>query len=463
MASSTGPDDASDQHPWGPEGRPHAERIRADLSACHELISYAARNGKEIKQADIQAFAAAEAAYHDQSLTPECEGSFYEAMSRIACCVAPVTVETLDPRNQIKLKHALKIYGRLTAAMAVIVILLSSSLLTITRLSDEITKIVNENDTAARTLHDELQGYVLAMLDSKSAMPGMHNLLVNGPSSVELKEHLQAFARNNRQLYSDIKYLNNLWRTLSGIGWLIFAQQFGPDVRGRNPYASGCNANQYTRSYVIIDPNPMMYENPDSKAQIYPLNMKVNPTSTRYPFYSVEKPYTIPWMCDPDSTRAALEIRLPLLRVGSADVQDQLELPLPEFDVQEGFSKIAVYQDIRAISLILLDEVATFAGAMSGFVLPILYAILGACANVFRELRAAEVQNTYDAKRTETVPTARFIAASIVGISIGLFTTFLKGGAELSPLAIAFVAGYASDEFFNFIERLVKALFPQKE
>jgi hypothetical protein len=50
----------------------------------------------------------------------------------------------------------------------------------------------------------------------------------------------------------------------------------------------------------------------------------------------------------------------------------------------------------------------------------------------------------------------------IVGISIGLFTEILQGGKEFSPLAIAFVAGYASDKFFAFIDRIVSATFPAR-
>jgi hypothetical protein len=50
----------------------------------------------------------------------------------------------------------------------------------------------------------------------------------------------------------------------------------------------------------------------------------------------------------------------------------------------------------------------------------------------------------------------------IVGISIGLFSELLQGGKEFSPLAIAFVAGYASDKFFAFIDRIVSAIFPTR-
>jgi len=35
-------------------------------------------------------------------------------------------------------------------------------------------------------------------------------------------------------------------------------------------------------------------------------------------------------------------------------------------------------------------------------------------------------------------------------------------GKKVSPLALAFVAGYASDKFFHYLDRLVESLFPSR-
>ncbi len=45
--------------------------------------------------------------------------------------------------------------------------------------------------------------------------------------------------------------------------------------------------------------------------------------------------------------------------------------------MQEGFQKIAAYQDIRAIALLLRDTATGFGGAAVAFVLPVLYSLLG--------------------------------------------------------------------------------------
>jgi hypothetical protein len=49
------------------------------------------------------------------------------------------------------------------------------------------------------------------------------------------------------------------------------------------------------------------------------------------------------------------------------------------------------------------------------------------------------------------------LIASIGGAVVGLFNNFtLTQGASISPLAIAFLVGYAVDVFFAFLEGLLK-------
>jgi hypothetical protein len=58
---------------------------------------------------------------------------------------------------------------------------------------------------------------------------------------------------------------------------------------------------------------------------------------------------------------------------------------------------------------------------------------------------------------------AQITTAVIIGITIGLFTSFLEGSKSLPPLALAFVAGYGVDKFFEFIERVVGAILPSEK
>jgi hypothetical protein len=167
------------------------------------------------------------------------------------------------------------------------------------------------------------------------------------------------------------------------------------------------------------------------------------------------------WQCNPDVARRVLEITLPLLAKPNPEPGDAT--PPTDLDaVQQGFQKIAVYQDIRAMALYANDIILSIVGAVTGFLLPVLYAWLGACAAILRQLSADSAANTFHPEHSKVANRAHVTSAIIVGISIGLFSRLLEGGKDVSPLAIAFIAGYASDKFFYFVDRLVGAMFPPR-
>jgi hypothetical protein len=88
-------------------------------------------------------------------------------------------------------------------------------------------------------------------------------------------------------------------------------------------------------------------------------------------------------------------------------------------------------------------------GALSNFLLPPLYAILGACAYLLRSFSEQVKNRTFLPSRTDS---ARFIIAAIGGGAVGLFNNFTLG-ENFPPLAIAFLVGYATDIFFSFLDR----------
>jgi hypothetical protein len=132
----------------------------------------------------------------------------------------------------------------------------------------------------------------------------------------------------------------------------------------------------------------------------------------------------------------------------------------PENDVDEGFQKIAAYQDIRAMAVYGRDIILSLVGIVTGFVLPVLYSWLGACAAILRKINIECKTNTFHPENSTVDHRSHITCAIIVGIAIGLLSDLIEGGSSLSPLAIAFVAGYASNKFFYFIDRLVDSMFP---
>jgi hypothetical protein len=141
-----------------------------------------------------------------------------------------------------------------------------------------------------------------------------------------------------------------------------------------------------------------------------------------------------------------------------------LELPPGLPDLTEAATHaILVYQGIRYFAQTTQDSVATFYGAFAACVLPALYALLGACAQLLRmfeqQLRARTLTK---AALTKTTYAAHFVIAGISGGVIGLFTNLNFGqGASLSPLAVAFLVGYGVDVFFAFLDGIIQPFLRQ--
>ncbi len=140
---------------------------------------------------------------------------------------------------------------------------------------------------------------------------------------------------------------------------------------------------------------------------------------------------------------------------------DFLELPrnLAEEDLQ-GATKIfelylGKYQITRDYATRIRDMNGFTVGAVSNIKLPALYALLGAYAFLLRQLADTLRANTFT---NSEIYSERLIIAVIAGMVVGLFSNFsLPQTAGLSPLAVAFLVGYASDVFFAFLDTLLRA------
>jgi len=109
-----------------------------------------------------------------------------------------------------------------------------------------------------------------------------------------------------------------------------------------------------------------------------------------------------------------------------------------------------VYQDVRLFATDMQDDTAIVWGALSVCILPVLYALLGACAYVLRTFTEQTERRTF---APSYATPARFIIAAIGGGVVGLFSNFTFGQSpSLPPLALAFLVGYATDIFFSFLE-----------
>ncbi len=124
----------------------------------------------------------------------------------------------------------------------------------------------------------------------------------------------------------------------------------------------------------------------------------------------------------------------------------------------EVFCKISLYERARDFSRnVVLDNGYVY-GAISQYILPVLYALVGAYAFRLRSFSETVRNYTYHPSFADS---ARMIGAFIVGSVISLFNLFTEG-LSLSPLAVAFLAGYAVEVFFSFLDTLVQT-FTKKD
>ena len=111
--------------------------------------------------------------------------------------------------------------------------------------------------------------------------------------------------------------------------------------------------------------------------------------------------------------------------------------------------QIRLYQAIREYAQ---DSVAinkSEVAAVSTYILPCLYALLGAFLYTCRS----------SARRKHSDPieghNSRYAMAFIVGATISVFSSLIPKDLLLSPLAIAFLAGYSIDAFVSRLDALV--------
>jgi len=145
------------------------------------------------------------------------------------------------------------------------------------------------------------------------------------------------------------------------------------------------------------------------------------------------------------------------MRGNPRKIHDQFQLPegLPDL-AKAASERTTVYQDLRYFAQNILDEVSFYYGAITACILPVLYALLGTCAYLFRSFKLHIRNKTYIPSYANF---ARFIIAAIGGAVVGLFNNFsVTQGATISPLAIAFLVGYAVDIFYAFLDGLLKNL-----
>jgi hypothetical protein len=133
--------------------------------------------------------------------------------------------------------------------------------------------------------------------------------------------------------------------------------------------------------------------------------------------------------------------------------RDMLQLHPELIDPRaEAFCKIYAYEEVRSFAKNVRADTLAIYGALAAYLLPMLYAVLGASAFAMRDFSDRVKRRTLHPSSWGN--TARTIAAMTAGAIISLFGS-LGQGLSLSPLALAFLVGYGVEAFFAFLDSLL--------
>jgi hypothetical protein len=114
-----------------------------------------------------------------------------------------------------------------------------------------------------------------------------------------------------------------------------------------------------------------------------------------------------------------------------------------------------------------INKSAQFAlNAIQEYLLPLLYGLLGAYAFILRALATGLKYLSFD-ENPNTYLKLRISMGILAGLAIGWF--FIETGTEsslsigaLSPLALAFLAGYGVELLFSFLDKLITTFTSKK-
>ena len=113
----------------------------------------------------------------------------------------------------------------------------------------------------------------------------------------------------------------------------------------------------------------------------------------------------------------------------------------------------------------VIQEARGYALILGIYILPLLYGLIGGLTFVLRELRSNVRKYTLD-KESTIKYILRIILGAVAGMSVGLFWSDIENAQSvgftsisLSPMLLAFIAGYCVEHVLGFIDKIIKNVF----
>lgn len=117
------------------------------------------------------------------------------------------------------------------------------------------------------------------------------------------------------------------------------------------------------------------------------------------------------------------------------------------------------------INIEVIQEAKGYALILCIYILPLLYGLIGGLTFVLRELRSDVRKYTLD-KESTIKYILRIILGAVAGMSVGLFWSDIENAQAvgfssipLSPMLLAFLAGYCVEHVLGFIDKIIKNIF----
>jgi hypothetical protein len=364
------------------------------------LLTYAAEIGKKVDETTRTSVLRAKGAT-STGADNTVKANLLAALTALAADMHPVTAESLRASCDSQTKPTIKRLRSWTWVLAVLIILFSA----IAFVSSSLSSTIRTDITAANGLVVKLR----AELGTERAPKGgtKDKPLPAGLNEGEVITDLQQYASTIRAIDARARQLN----------WFAFKAEWDPFTQYRwqdNPSIGAEDEDKFTQRQQKLLRAPQQTQlSPEQKLLLNQIHQE--------------------WL----SKKFQLTVGLPNMPEDLDHLTD-------------------TYLEVRSFAQDILDRVSVFYGAFTTCLLPVLYALLGTCAYLLRSFEEDVRHKTFTPSSRAT--SAHFLVAVIGGTIVGLFGNFnITDGASISPLAIAFLVGYAVDVFFSFLEGLLQA------
>ena len=455
MATPEGEQDSSARPAdcWNYSGN----HVAALLEDCNRMLTYATDQGINVDKKDSKNVATAGEAFARGRWTDDIEAALYTTKSRLAAAIKPVTTETLAPGALHFARKSTRFYFRATLVIAGILVPLSMVVFANAKLTSSSKALIEENDKISLSLYNELEAHRAKILSVKAVLVATAAAPASSAPSATSTSAAHAIKTGQDAGAAQIRACMDP----SGID----------EATAMNVGATTCSMSEASPKSGAGDPgmdaDERLANTPSAliikeRLQEFARNNRALYAQTKWLSWlnlaSFQDVYASPWMLDGTRLRENLELHLPILtkpiRTRKHDTASDDETLGPEHAIDDGLQKLAVYQDIRAMAQDAQRTSDILWAAITTYVLPALYSLLGSLAFILRDLSEQSVSKTFHPTHGRFINRVRLVIAVIIGTVIGLFDNLWKDSVvSASPLAIAFIAGYAANTFFAFLDK----------